>query len=411
MFRRFRHFFASLVEGFSMANRALLANKTRTILTTLGIIIGVVTVTMMMMIIQGLNNSFQQQISFLGSNTVYIERWPWVWDDEWWKYINRPKLTMDDFEKVKSRCKLAEAVAPQLYTRRTIAYRDEAMSGVAIMGTTFDYSLVGSTFPEFGRFITDADNRSSRKTCVIGTDVVEEVFRSRNPLGQDIRIGGHSYRVVGILEEQGSMFGQSRDNIIIIPIQTFINSFGRYRSVDIAVRGYEDTDMDELIDELTGIMRSARGLKPLDENNFAINRQEALEDFYKTMTAGVYGAGLIIGGISLLVGGIGIMNIMLVSVTERTWEVGMRKAVGARTSHILWQFLIEAMMICMLGGAIGIGFAFLGGMALQNSLPAVLPVWLAIAAVGFSALVGLVFGIFPAAKAAKMDPIAALRQQ
>ena len=401
----------NFVEGFGIAIRALLSNKTRAILTTLGIVIGVVTVTLMLMIIQGLNRSFQQQIAFLGSNTVYIDPWPWVWDDNWWKYINRPRINMEQYEMVKQRASLADAVAPRIATRRTVAFRDKALSGVAILGTTSDFAYISSAQPEFGRFISDTDNRSSRRVCVIGVDVVKELFGNFNPLGRDLRIGSNNYRVVGILEKQGSTFGQSRDNIIIIPIETFINTYGRNRSVTIAVRAKDGTDIDDLTDELTGIMRRARKLKPLQEDNFAINRQEALESFYKAMTAGVYGAGLIIGGISLLVGGIGIMNIMLVSVTERTWEVGMRKAVGARTSHILWQFLIEAMLICMLGGAIGIGLAFLGGLAIQNSLPAVLPPWLALAAVAFSAIVGLVFGLFPAAKAAKMDPIAALRQK
>lgn len=207
------------------------------------------------------------------------------------------------------------------------------------------------------------------------------------------------------------MFGQSMDNQIIIPYTTFLHTFGQRRDINISVRAKDDVAIEDLIDELTGVMRKSRGLKPLEEDDFAINQQEALMNFYKSMTAGVYGAGLVIGGISLLVGGIGIMNIMLVSVTERTWEVGMRKAVGARTSQILWQFLIEAMMICMLGGAVGLGLAYLGGLALQDQLPAKLPAWLAFAAVFFSAFVGLVFGLFPAAKAAKMDPIAALRQK
>jgi len=386
-----------------------MANKTRSILTTLGIVIGVVTVTLMMMIIQGLNKSFTDQISFLGSNTVYVERYPWIWDDDWWKYRNRPRVTMDQYRMLKKRTKLAEAVSLNVWTGRPVAYRDKALDRVGIMGTNADYVKVGNIVPEFGRFLTDSDNRASRKVCVIGQDVQKELFKTINPVGRNMRIGGKTFRVVGILEKQGSTFGQSRDNIILIPSETLLNNYGRNRSIEIIVKGRSDVTQEDLKDELQGLMRSVRSLKPTEKDNFSINEQGALYSLYKTMTAGVYATGLIIGGISLLVGGIGIMNIMLVSVTERTWEIGMRKAVGARTTHIMWQFLVEAMLICLFGGAIGIGLAMLGGMAINNTLPAVLPPWLAFSAVLFSATVGLIFGIFPAAKAAKLDPIVALR--
>jgi putative ABC transport system permease protein len=399
----------SLVEGFHIAHSALMANKTRSILTTLGIVIGVVTVTLMMMIIQGLNKSFTDQISFLGSNTLYVERYPWIWDEDWWKYRNRPRITMEHFEQLRDRVTLAESVSLNIWTGRPVAFRDKALDRVGIMGTDANMVNVSNIVPEVGRFITDADNRASRKICVIGKDVQRELFGSINPVNRNLRIGGKTFKVVGILEKQGSTFGQSRDNLIIIPANTLLNNYGFRRSIDIIVKGYPEIDQEELIDELTGLMRSIRSLKPLDENNFSINDQSALYSFYKTMTTGVYATGLIIGGIALLVGGIGIMNIMLVSVTERTWEIGMRKAVGAKTTHIMWQFLVEAMLICMFGGAIGIGLAYLGGLGIKNALPAVLPPWLAASAVLFSATVGLVFGLFPAAKAAKLDPIVALR--
>ncbi|MCB2200292.1 ABC transporter permease [bacterium] len=401
----------ALAEGFVIANRALLANKTRAALTTLGIIIGVVTVTLMLTIIQGLNASFAKQISFLGSNTVYVDQYPWIWDDEWWKYINRPKVTIENYQDILNRSDLSAAVAPLTGTSRPIAYRDKTLTGVQIMGATPSFIDVSSTVPEFGRFINDSDNRSSRRICVIGQDVQNELFGPLDPIGRDIRVGHYQFRVVGILEKQGSTFGMSRDNTIIIPTFTLLNTFGRNRSLQIAVKAKDGVEIDALVDELTGIMRTSKNLKPQDDDNFSINRQAALQNLYKTMTGGVYAAGLIIGGISLLVGGIGIMNIMLVSVTERTWEIGMRKAIGAKTSHILWQFLVEAMMICVLGGVVGLGLAYLGSLAINNVLPTSLPLWLAGMAVLFSAGVGIVFGIFPAAKAARLDPISALRAQ
>jgi len=409
MAKKLQIFNHSLIEGFHIAQSALLANKTRAMLTTLGIVIGVVTVTLMMMIIQGLNKSFTDQISFLGSNTLYVERYPWIWDEDWWKYRNRPRITMEQFEKLKERVTLAEAVSMNVWTGRPVAFRDKAIDRVGIMGTDANMVDVSNIVPEVGRFLNDSDNRASRKVCVIGKDVQREVFGAINPIRRKLRIGGRTFTVVGILEKQGSTFGQSRDNLIVIPANTLLNNFGFNRSIDIVVKGRADVDQEALVDELRGIMRSTRSLKPMEEDNFSINDQSALYSFYKTMTTGVYATGLIIGGIALLVGGIGIMNIMLVSVTERTWEIGMRKAVGARTTHIMWQFLVEAMLICMFGGAIGIGLAYLGGLAVKNALPAVLPPWLAASAVLFSATVGLIFGLFPAAKAAKLDPIVALR--
>jgi putative ABC transport system permease protein len=412
MGRKIRGAGRAIWEGFVIAFAALRANKTRASLTTLGIVIGVVTVTMMMMIIQGLNKSFQDQISFLGAKTVYVQRWPWIWDDDWWKYINRPRVTMDQYQALRSRITTAEELSAMAWTGRSVSHRDKQLDRVSILGTTKEHAIVGSTLPEYGRYVSDQDNRSSRRVAVIGVDVRDALFGPLDPMGRDIRIASKVYTVIGILEAQGSFFGDSRDNTIIIPIQTLFNDFGRVgRDIMIAVKGRDDVSIEDMTDEIQGIMRAARNLKPLEEDNFAINQQDALADLYDTLTGGIYAAGLIIGGISLLVGGIGIMNIMLVSVTERTWEIGMRKAIGARTTHILWQFLVEAMMICMIGGTVGILLAYAGGQALQQAMPAVMPAWLAFSAVLFSAGVGLVFGMFPAAKAARMDPIQALRAQ
>lgn len=399
-----------MYEGFRIAVGALRANKTRAILTTLGIVIGVVTVTFMLMIIQGLNKSFARQLSILGSGTVFIERFPWIIMDDWWRYRNRPRLEYKDFEAVQENSKLAEYVGAHVYTERPIAFKDRGMDRVGIVGITPDYGLVRNFLPEFGRGITDLDNDNARRVCLIGSELREKIFAPYNPIGQKLRVGAFAYTVVGILEEKGSTFGESNDNFVLLPFKTFTNTFGKRRNVAIAVKALDPGNIDALKDELTGIMRRSRGLKPKEENNFAINTQDLLTGFYERMTTGIYAAGLIIGGISLLVGGIGIMNIMLVSVTERTWEIGMRKAVGARTTNILWQFLVEAMLICTFGGVIGLGLAAAGGEAIKAQLPVSLPVWLGAGSILFSASVGLLFGLLPAWRASRLDPITALRQ-
>lgn len=402
----------SFSEGLRIAFRALISNKTRTLLTTLGIVIGVVTVTLMLMIIQGLNKSFQNQISVLGTNTVYIQKFPWIiTDNSFYKYINRPNLTMENFEYLQKFSKKAEYVSAGTGTRRTVGYRNATLERIVVAGATPDMIRVNGFGMETGRFITDSDLRTNRKVCIIGKSIQEELFGSINPLGRKVRVGNDAYRVIGTLEKQGEMFGDNLDDRLIMPITTFQQIFGHRRSLQISVKAADGDDIEALVDELTYLMRRSRHLKPLEEDNFSINRMEMLESFYKQITAGVYAAGLVIGGIALLVGGVGIMNIMLVSVAERTWEIGMRKAVGAKTTDIMLQFLVEAMLICMFGGAVGLLLAAGAGQALKSQLPVSLPVWLSVLAVLFSGFIGIVFGLFPAAKAARMDPIVALRQE
>ncbi len=400
----------SLWEGVLIALRALWANKTRAILTTLGIVIGVVTVTLMLMIIQGLNKSFAKQISTIGSGTVYIQRHPWIIMDDWWRYRNRPRITYESYLDVSEHSKLADVVAAYTWTIRPIAYRSKTSEDIGIIGVTPTYAEAAGHTPEFGRFISELDDRSSRKVCVIGPDIQEKLFDPFNPIGRDLRIGAHNYLVVGILERLGTSFGQSNDNYVMIPINTMLHNYGSQRQLTIVAKTDDPQQVENLVDELTGIMRRSRNLAPREENNFSINQQDALMNFYKRMTAGIYAAGIIIGGIALVVGGIGIMNILLVSVTERTWEIGMRKAVGARTANILWQFLVESMLICSFGGLVGLILAALLGSMIKPHLPVSLPIWLAALAIFFSSFIGLLFGLMPAMRAARLDPITALRQ-
>ncbi|MCX6640811.1 MAG: ABC transporter permease [bacterium] len=404
-------FILDVFEAAKIAGRALRSNKIRSFLATLGIVIGVMTVVLMITIIAGLNMSFQRQLAAIGSGTLYVDRYPWIFDDDFFSYRNRPRISMKEYLAISRYCTKAKAVTPYSDTMRPVGFKSEVLSGVYIVGTTDAYLETSDVMPEVGRFISATDANANRDVVVIGTTVAEKLFKERNPIGQMVRISGHEFRVIGVLEKQGTMFGQSLDSQAIIPLGSLMKYFGRHRDVTIIVKAADPKQLDELKDELTGVLRRVRKLGPADKDNFAINEQGQLMSMYTQLTSGVYSAGIIIGGISLLVGGIGIMNIMLVSVTERTQEIGIRKALGAKKSQIMRQFLIESALICLIGGTIGVGLAWGGGKIINQWLPAVMPISVAIASTMFAALVGIFFGIFPAAKAARLDPIVALRKE
>ncbi len=404
-------FFWDTLEAAAMAFHSLVANKVRTLLAMLGIIIGVTTVVLMVTIIVGLNTSFKKQLASLGSGTVYIARFPWIIQDDFFIYRNRPRLTMRDYEAVRTQCRLALAVSPYADTQRPVASRTESLDNVFLIGTNDAYLQTSDVLPEVGRFISPADYEANRSVAVIGTEVSTRLFGSRNPIAQTIRIGAHEYLVIGVLEKQGSLFGMSMDSQVIIPLGTMMKHFGRRRDLNIIVKAADARQLEDMKDELTGILRRSRKIPPGIADNFSINEQGQLMDMYTKLTSGVYFAGVIIGGISLLVGGIGIMNIMLVSVTERTHEIGIRKALGARRSQILRQFLIEAALVCAIGGIVGVLLAWGGGTIIDKWLPVYMSWPIALGGTAFAALVGIFFGLFPAAKAAWLDPIVALRKE
>jgi putative ABC transport system permease protein len=399
------------IEAAQIAFQSLLANKIRTFLATLGIVIGVMTVVLMVTIVAGLNQSFKKQLAAIGSGTIYIQRFPWIIQDDFFIYRNRPRLTMENYEDVRDQSRLAAAVSPQVDTMRPIAYGSSTLDNAYIIGTNDTYLQTTDVMPEVGRFISASDYAAHRNVAVIGTDIASKLFGSRNPIGQYIKIGARDFLVIGVLEKQGSMFGMSLDSQVIVPIGAFMKQFGRRRDLGIIVKAANPDEIQDLKDEITGIMRRSRRIPPDKENNFSINEQEQLMSFYKQITSGVYAAGILIGGISLLVGGIGIMNIMLVSVTERTPEIGIRKALGARRSQILRQFLIESALICTVGGTAGILLAFAGAKIINQWLPTSLPPIIGISGILFAAFVGILSGLYPAAKAALLDPIVALRKE
>lgn len=404
-----------LGESFKIAFEALKSYKMRSVLTTLGIVIGVTTVITIVALIQGLNKSFENQISAIGTTTLYIQKFPWVMNDQqWFKFRNRPNLTVKDAEQLGEMSKMAVAVAPTLTTGRTTAYKGQTLEGVWVVGTTADYLETSNINPEYGRFLSETDVKHRRPLCVIGSDVAEKLFENEDPIGKRMTIGGRRFKVIGVAEKKGSMFGQTLDQVAMIPIGLFQTAFGaRFRSVDIEVKVASPDQIEDAEIELTGIMRRIRGLESNEEDNFSINKQSQLMETYKNLTTTLWAVAIGVGAISLLVGGIGIMNILLVSVTERTREIGIRKALGARRFDIMMQFLAESLVICALGVLLGIGLAigiakFIAG---TTPLPASITAWVAFLGLAFVLTIGLFFGIYPARKAARLNPIEALRYE
>lgn len=416
MFRQYRisvliHFFIEIWEGLNIALRSLVSNRLRSGLTMLGIIIGIVTVTAMFTIINGLEGAMNRSLALLGTNAIYVEKTSWfVEGDEWRKQWSRPDLRSNLAEHIRERSQYAVAVAPLVDTSRPIRYRDRAMYGVHIQGSTPEIARVDNVDLVEGRWYNDLDNLVGRNVVVIGDAVRESLFPNERALGKTIRLGGKRFEVIGVLEKQGKFFGIfSFDEQAQIPLTTFERHFGRFRSVTIKVNAESGEAVPLLEEELTGIMRAARGLDALEENNFAINKTEAFREQLATIKAVVYAIGIFLTGLALVVGGIGVMNIMFVTVKERTKEIGVRKAVGASRRAVLAQFLIESVLVCIAAGACGVALS-LGITAIINQIiPAVLATGTVLLAFGICVLVGVSFGVVPAWNAARLNPIDALR--
>ncbi len=400
-----------LWEGVKIALGALWSNKLRAFLTLLGIIIGVTTVIGIFSLTQGLDKSFGNEISSLGSDVLYVQKFPWFSRPNQDEFRNRRDITMKEVRALKKSATLALAVSPSVGTSRTVRRGNKSLEGVSINGT--DEEKTSNTYPAYGRDLTAIDVTYRRNVCVIGSAVAENLFPGEDPLGKRLKIAGYPFTVVGVLEKQGDLFGMNQDQEIRIPIGVFFKLFGTRRSITIMVKVSDPTIIDDAKEEIRGILRSVRRLEPQEEDDFGINQMDMIMQMYKSLTGALHAAAIGVGAISLLVGGIGIMNIMLVSVTERTREIGIRKALGARKVNLLWQFLIESVTISAVGGLIGVGLGFaLGGLvAAISPLPSTVSLWSVLLGIGFSSTVGIFFGLYPASKAARLNPIEALRYE
>lgn len=403
-------------ESFIIAMGALRTNKLRAILTTLGIVIGVMTVIGMMTIIEGINASVKEQLSIIGTNTFWVQKYPAIRTGHTQReYRNRKDIKVEHAEAIKTRASLVTLVSPEQATwGERVKYGGEKTNAdVLVYGASEDWQILNGRFVQNGRFLQQMDIQGSRRVCIIGTDIVEKLFPFQNPIGEEVRVGPNKFRVVGVLEEKGSIFGQSQDNMVVLPYSSFQNIFGDERDISIGIQTESPEFMDAAMDEVIGILRTERKVPPGAPNDFEVITQDSLMDAWRNLSSIVFAAAIGIASISLLVGGIGIMNIMLVTVTERTREIGIRKSIGAKKRDILWQFIVEAIVLSAVGGIIGIvlgiGLGKLVGAV--TPLRADVPIWAIFLGLGFSSMIGLFFGIYPAGKAAKLDPIVALRHE
>ena len=411
------NFFIEMKEGLSIAWDAIRANKLRSVLTTLGIIIGIVTVTAMGTAIDALDRAFYDSISILGADVLYVSRWTWADRsyEMWLSENKRRDITHLQARKVEQQMSLASAVAPVVNMNQMVWYKNRSSSRVEIFGTTDQYQTTSGFAVAQGRFLTADEAEGGRPVCVIGNDVATNLFQRESPLGKKIKIGARRLEVIGVLEKRGSFLGMdSFDNRVIIPIQQLLIGYWRNPNFDVQVKVQDLTHLEDAKEELRGLMRKIRHIAPGDPDDFTINQQEQFITTFHKVTGTIATVGLLITGLSLFVGGIGIMNIMFVSVAERTREIGVRKAIGARRRSILLQFLIEAASICLLGGLLGLGITYLLTVLASHFFP-YFPINMSLPVMGLailmSVLTGVTSGFLPAWRAARMNPVDALRNE
>jgi putative ABC transport system permease protein len=398
-------------EGLKISASAIFSNKLRSGLTTLGIVIGILTVSLMAMALEGMRQKFLRSISALGADVFYIEKYPWERTTAWWRVRNRRDFSIQDAKIIQRESIHALAVSVENSAMLPVRYRDRSSTGVWICGNNEQSALVRQLVVKEGRFFSEAEVAGARPVCVLGAEIAEKLFPDGRAVGERIQVAGKSFEVIGVNEKFGAFIFANMDNQVIIPITRLTSDFMRDPYVFFMVKIRPESKMDEAREELRGIVRKIRRVPPDAEDDFAINQQEMMIKQFDKVVRTLGAIGMFITGLALFVGGIGIMNIMFVSVAERTKEIGIRKAIGAKRRTILIQFLIEAIIIGLFGGTIGLAAAWGANAALQRYLPTGMSLQVAALALAMSLVTAIVAGFFPANRAARMNAVDALRAE
>jgi putative ABC transport system permease protein len=400
------------------AFEALRNNKLRTLLSTLGITIGIFCIIMVLTMVNSLERNVQASVESLGKDVIFVDKWPWTFgpDYKWWKYMNRPNPKLTELKTIDERATLSDANALVVTLGNvTVKYESNSASGINVLGVSHNYDKIRSFDLNEGRYFTDNESRNGLPVAVIGFNIAETLFPNASGIDKMVTLKGRKYKVIGVTGKEGeSMLGNSMDNIILLPAQN-VSQFVRINSdrtnAQIQVKAKEGVSLEQLEEELNGIMRSVRKLKPGEEQNFALNKTTLIAEPIKQVFGVITFAGWIIGGFAMLVGGFGIANIMFVSVKERTNQIGIQKALGAKNYFILIEFLVEAIVLCLVGGALGILLVWMLTLLVSNTTDFNIAISATniITGVLVSVIIGLISGFIPAYSASKLDPVVAIR--
>lgn len=404
-----------LRESLIFAFNELVVNKIRTFLSLLGITIGIFSVIAVFTIFDSMEIYLRDSINSLGSNVMFVQKWPWMQENlEWWKIMNRDEPSLDDLDAISKHSELMAAISYMAGTRKTLKNGNNSMENIRVDGVSYDYPKIMSLEIESGRFFTELEANNGRGVALVGATVAENLFPNEDPIGKNIKIGGYKTYVIGVIKRKGDdAFGNSPDETIVVPINYYRNfvNLHRSRGNTIAVMAKPNVSNAQLRDELTGILRSFHRLKPGEDDDFVINETDVISKGFDALFGIIAMVGWFIGGFSLLVGGFGIANIMFVSVRERINIIGIQKALGAKNFFILFQFLFEAIMLALIGGIFGLLIVFLLVVIVNATadFDMILTYGNIILGITVSSAIGLVSGFAPAYQASKLDPVVAMR--